>query len=91
MNKVWFITGCSTGFGRWLAKETLAQGYNVVVTARKPADVQDIVADYPDTAVALALDVTDTVQIKIAVAPLKKVKKRKYAICSRSMYLVWPR
>ena len=68
MNKVWFITGCSTGFGRWLAKETLAQGYNVVVTARKPADVQDIVADYPDTAVALALDVTDTVQIKIAVA-----------------------
>ena len=68
MNKVWFITGCSTGFGRSLAKEALAQGYKVVVTARKPADVQDLVADYPVTSLALALDVTDAAQIKTAVA-----------------------
>jgi NAD(P)-dependent dehydrogenase (short-subunit alcohol dehydrogenase family) len=68
MNKVWFITGCSTGFGRSLAKEALAQGYKVVVTARKPADVQDLVADYPNTSIALALDVTDAAQIKTAVA-----------------------
>ena len=38
-NKVWFITGCSTGFGRELAKETLAKGYKVVVTARKTAAI----------------------------------------------------
>jgi hypothetical protein len=31
MQKVWFITGCSTGFGRYLAVEALAKGYNVVV------------------------------------------------------------
>lgn len=68
MNKVWFITGCSTGFGRSLAKEALAQGYKVVVTARKPSDVQDLVADYPNTSIALALDVTDAAQIKTAVA-----------------------
>ena len=68
MNKVWFITGCSTGFGRSLAIEALAQGYSVVVTARKQADVQDIVNDYPDTSLALALDVTDAAQIKTAVA-----------------------
>ncbi len=68
MKKVWFITGCSTGFGRSLAKEALAQGYNVVVTARKTADVQDIVNDYPDTSLTLALDVTDATQIKTAVA-----------------------
>ncbi len=68
MNKVWFITGCSTGFGRYLAKEALEQGYKVVVTARNPADVQDIVAAYPDTALALALDVTDAAQIQSAVA-----------------------
>ncbi len=67
MNKVWFITGCSTGFGRYLAKEALEQGYKVVVTARKPADVQDIVADYPETSIALTLDVTDAEQIKAAV------------------------
>ena len=48
-NKVWFITGCSTGFGRELAKETLAKGYKVVVTARKTTDVADIIGKYPDT------------------------------------------
>src|SRR5574338_150630 len=31
MNKVWLITGCSTGFGRELAKWVLKLGYDVVV------------------------------------------------------------
>ncbi len=48
MNKVWFITGCSTGFGRFLALEALEKGYKVVVTARNTNDVQDIVAPYPE-------------------------------------------
>jgi NAD(P)-dependent dehydrogenase (short-subunit alcohol dehydrogenase family) len=65
--KVWFITGCSTGFGRELAKETLAKGYKVVVTARKTADVADIISSYPDTALAVSLDVTVPQQIKEAV------------------------
>nr|WP_294907375.1 oxidoreductase [uncultured Lacibacter sp.] len=67
MKKVWFITGCSTGFGRALATEALAQGYRVVVTARKTDDVQDIAAAYPETALAVKLDVTDTAQVKAAV------------------------
>jgi NAD(P)-dependent dehydrogenase (short-subunit alcohol dehydrogenase family) len=67
-NKVWFITGCSTGFGRELAKEALSKGYKVVVTARKPEQVADITAAYPDTALALSLDVTVPQQIKEAVA-----------------------
>ena len=66
-SKVWFITGCSTGFGRALAKEALSNGYKVVVTARKPEQVADIVAAYPQTALALALDVTVPQQIKDAV------------------------
>lgn len=66
-NKVWFITGCSTGFGRELAKEALSKGYNVVVTARKPEQVADIVAAYPDTALSLTLDVTIPQQINDAV------------------------
>lgn len=65
--KVWFITGCSTGFGRELAKQTLAKGYNVVVTARKTTDVADIISNYPDTALAISLDVTVPQQIKEAV------------------------
>jgi NAD(P)-dependent dehydrogenase (short-subunit alcohol dehydrogenase family) len=67
MNKVWFITGCSTGFGRELAKEALTQGYNVVVTARNIDDVKDIVAAYPDSALAVTLDVTDPAQITTSV------------------------
>ncbi|MDQ6718074.1 MAG: oxidoreductase [Gemmatimonadota bacterium] len=55
---VWLITGCSTGFGRELAKAVLAKNYRCVVTARNPKQVQDIAAGYPDTALVHALDVT---------------------------------
>src|ERR1019366_10826273 len=41
---VWFITGCSTGFGRELAKHVLERGYRTVVTARKPDEVKDLAA-----------------------------------------------
>lgn len=67
MKKVWFITGCSTGFGRALAKEVLAQGYNVVVTARNTADIEDIASGYPNTALVLPLDVTSIFDIENAV------------------------
>ena len=67
MNKVWFITGCSTGFGRALANEVLALGQNVVVTARKTSDIEDIVAQYPDTAIAVQLDVTNKTEIASSV------------------------
>ena len=68
MQKVWFITGCSTGFGRYLAVEALAKGYNVVVAARNINDVADIVADYPQSSLVVKLDVTVADQIKEAVA-----------------------
>jgi NAD(P)-dependent dehydrogenase (short-subunit alcohol dehydrogenase family) len=68
MNKVWLITGCSTGFGRELAKEVLAVGYNAVVTARNPADIMDIIEDYPETAMAVKLDVSVAAEIKAAVS-----------------------
>lgn len=67
MNKVWFITGCSTGFGRYLAIEALAKGYQVVVAARNTNDVQDIVANYPTTSLVVKLDVTIGDQIQSSV------------------------
>jgi NAD(P)-dependent dehydrogenase (short-subunit alcohol dehydrogenase family) len=72
MSKVWFITGCSTGFGRELAKEVLALGNQVAVAARNTNDVQDIVAAYPETAIAVKLDVTKADQIKAATAQVKE-------------------
>lgn len=67
MSKVWFITGCSTGFGRHLAQEVLQNDDRVAVTARNTCDVQDLVAKYPDSAVAIQLDVTKPEQVKAAV------------------------
>jgi NAD(P)-dependent dehydrogenase (short-subunit alcohol dehydrogenase family) len=65
--RTWFITGCSTGFGRELAMAVLAHGDRAVVTARDPGQVADIVAPYGDKAIAVKLDVTDRAQIADAV------------------------
>jgi NAD(P)-dependent dehydrogenase (short-subunit alcohol dehydrogenase family) len=54
---VWFITGCSTGFGREIAKHVLERGYPTVVTARNPEDVRDLT--HIGDALVLKLDVTD--------------------------------
>ena len=66
-NKVWLITGCSTGFGRQIAKATLAAGYKVAVAARKTKDVVDIVNEYPERALVVQLDVTKPGEIASAV------------------------
>ena len=55
----WFITGTSRGFGREWAKAALERGDNVAATARDPSTLEDLVAAHPDSALALALDVTD--------------------------------
>jgi NAD(P)-dependent dehydrogenase (short-subunit alcohol dehydrogenase family) len=62
---VWFITGCSTGFGRELAKHVLERGYRTVVTARNPDDLKDLAA--MGEALVLKLDVTDPVLVHAAV------------------------
>lgn len=63
---VWFITGCSTGFGRELASHVLRRGYSTVVTARSPDQVQDLAS--LGEALVLRLDVTDQGQVDAAVA-----------------------
>lgn len=59
MSKTWFITGTSRGFGREWTLAALERGDRVVATARDAASLKDLVEQYPDTALALALDVTD--------------------------------
>jgi len=63
---VWFITGCSTGFGRELATQLLAQGSRVAVTARDPNDLKEF--EGKTNAQVLKLDVTDPAQVSTAVA-----------------------
>ncbi len=64
---VWFITGCSTGFGRELARMVLSRGWNAVITARDTDKVADLAEGYDQAALVLALDVTSERQVASAV------------------------
>ncbi|MFB4338995.1 oxidoreductase [Pantoea sp. CS_6] len=63
---VWLISGCSTGFGRELAQQTIARGFRVVVTARHRSAIADPVDGHPN-AIAVELDVTQQHSIDKAV------------------------
>jgi NAD(P)-dependent dehydrogenase (short-subunit alcohol dehydrogenase family) len=65
---VWFITGCSTGLGRELARAALAAGAHVVATARDPATLAGLAPQQDERFLALALDVTREAQREQALA-----------------------
>ena len=65
---VWLITGCSTGFGRELARIVLDRGHRAVVTARDPEKVRDLVSGHDGRALALALDVDKPAQVQEVVS-----------------------
>lgn len=71
-DKVWLITGCSTGLGRDLARTVLSHGYRVAVTARNPDSIREIAAEYADLAIALKLDVTNREEAESAVSETQK-------------------
>ena len=66
-NKVWFITGSNSGFGRSLTEAVLAKGDKVVATTRHPEAIEDLVKQYPDTVKAVNLDITKTDEISQAI------------------------
>ncbi|WP_422015644.1 oxidoreductase [Roseateles sp.] len=61
---VWFITGCSTGFGLALAKQAIERGYRTVMTARDPSRLEGFGAT--DNVLVLELDVTQPGQVAAA-------------------------
>ncbi|RZK81937.1 MAG: SDR family NAD(P)-dependent oxidoreductase [Pedobacter sp.] len=73
MDKIWLITGCSTGFGRELAKQVLSLGYKAAVAARNVEDIEDIVEHYPNTAIPVTLDVTKSDQISNAIKQVTEI------------------
>lgn len=67
-NRVWFITGCSTGFGKILCEKLLQQKEQVVATARNVESLKPLLqSGSEDQLLTLALDVTQPEQIKAAV------------------------
>ncbi|MGW2339744.1 oxidoreductase [Streptomyces sp. NPDC001661] len=67
MNRVWLITGASSGFGRAITEAAVAAGDVVVAAARRTAPLDDLVAAHPDQVEALALDVTAIDDVRAAV------------------------
>jgi NAD(P)-dependent dehydrogenase (short-subunit alcohol dehydrogenase family) len=67
MGKIWLITGSSRGLGRALTEAVLATGEQVVATARKPEQLDDLVQTYGGQMRAVVLDVTDTAASRQAV------------------------
>jgi NAD(P)-dependent dehydrogenase (short-subunit alcohol dehydrogenase family) len=85
-NPVWLITGCSTGFGRELAKLVLERGWRAVVTARDPSKLHDLAEGHADRALVLQLDVTDRKQIADVVAKSQKHFGRIDALVNNAGY-----
>lgn len=67
MNKVWLVTGASSGFGRAITEAAVAAGDVVVGAARRVATLDGLVAAHPDQVEALSLDVTDAAAVDAAV------------------------
>ena len=65
--KTWFITGCSTGFGRLLAERAFSIGDNVVATARSAQSLGDLGNGDRQRILRLPLDVLDRAQIDAGV------------------------
>lgn len=66
--KVWFITGCSSGLGRALAEAALQAGANVAITARTLSDIEHFAKEFPQQALTIPLDVTNSQQVQAAIA-----------------------
>src|SRR3954466_6702153 len=67
MTRTWLITGSSRGVGRELAVAALEKGDQVVATARRREQLEDLVQKYGDRARTFALDVTDAEAARAAV------------------------
>ena len=65
VSKTVLITGCSTGIGNATARLLAANGWKVVATARRVADLDDLKTAGCSV---LALDVTDEASMQAAVA-----------------------
>ena len=67
MSRTWLITGSSRGFGLELTRAALESGGRVLATARRPEQLDAVIAGFGDCARTAALDVTDPAAARAAV------------------------
>jgi NAD(P)-dependent dehydrogenase (short-subunit alcohol dehydrogenase family) len=68
MTKTWLITGASSGLGRTMTEKLLARTDRVVATVRRLDALTDLQQRHEKRLHVIALDVTDTHGIRVAVA-----------------------
>jgi len=66
--QIWFVTGSSRGLGRALVRAALAGGDSVAATARRPEQLDDLVAEFGERILPIKLDVTDPSAARDALA-----------------------
>jgi len=86
MSRTWLITGASRGFGRRIAEAALEGGDDVVATARRPEQLDDLVTRYGGRIRAVALDGTDAAEASRAVNEAVKVFGRLDVVVNNAGY-----
>lgn len=71
MPRFWFVTGSSRGLGRDIVIAALEAGDTVAATARNPRNLDDLVEQYGDRVLPLALDVIDAAAAEQALTAAK--------------------
>ena len=66
-NKVWLITGASSGIGLEIAKSAVAAGHKVVATGRDTDKVSTSIGESSDNLLVVKMDVTSPKEIEAAV------------------------
>jgi len=70
--KTALVTGSSRGLGRALVQTALAAGDRVAATARRPEQLEDLVARFGDRIAPIRLDVTDPAAARAALAEARE-------------------
>ena len=86
LEKTWFITGTSSGFGRQMTEQLLARGDRVAATARKPETLADLTQKFGDRLWIRRLDVRDTAELRRVVAEAAETLGRIDVVVSNAGY-----
>ena len=70
--RTWLVTGGSKGLGAAIARTALGKGERVAIAARTAAADSGLSAEFPETALPIVLDVTDTASVNDAVRKVEE-------------------
>ena len=70
MSKVWLVTGSARGLGREITAAVLAAGHQVLATARKPQQLDDLKPRHGDRVQPFALGATSDHEQRATTTPI---------------------